>query len=508
MATTLSLLLISQATGARVEKRVQPKPSFRMTPLVVQANARPGQEVRFSITLEAFDKPLDVMIHPVGLQQDGRGLILPDVQARITGDIRLLTKSRVRLRAGESTEVRGAWQLPATKSDFFMAGLLVTDSGAALEAENGQSSDRVGGRVRFVTRYLLRLEANCRQGAASTDLAIRDGKLLDREGSAWASCQLDATRSGSVHTEILGRVLNAEGEPVTTPFPMYMSVRQNQPEKTRRQVHLLTGSKVQVVAPVPAPLFPGKYQLAVQRKGTGAQATEQRFPLTVGENDFPAQRSLVAEVVRSLEVSPRQIELSTLRGGRRRVPLQFHNRGPQAVTVQLSAPDADAWLMIRPQQFTLAPGRKRNVLVAYRGGTNVQDNRYGKLVAEVVPTETVQGGRVELPVGLIADESSVARIQFGSAHYLQTNENTILLVPTKNEGTRHALLQTQLTLVDSQGRKWQAAAGFGRWLLPGASSQLEFKLPRLPAASYSLDLAPPVFDSAEDVYESLITIEN
>ena len=46
----------------------------------------------------------------------------------------------------------------------------------------------------------------------------------------------------------------------------------------------------------------------------------------------------------------------------------------------------------------------------------------------------------------------------------------------------HIPLEAQLTITDSYGRETQLLGGYGRWLMPGAAGELEFRTKSAPAA--------------------------
>jgi hypothetical protein len=58
-------------------------------------------------------------------------------------------------------------------------------------------------------------------------------------------------------------------------------------------------------------------------------------------------------------------------------------------------------------------------------------------------------------------------------------------VQVLNQGNVHLPLHGKLQLSSERGQSVELLAGFGRWLLPGQSHQLTFRLPRpLPPGTY------------------------
>ncbi|TWT87652.1 hypothetical protein Mal64_31940 [Pseudobythopirellula maris] len=511
------------SAATRVSVRASPpKPVFRITPLTHEFHALPGQELRFEFTVEALESDVELEAAAVALVQKPTGVILPAENTGVPSStsIRFLTDDRVFVRKGESRKVEGRWRLPPDAGGYHTAGITLTDIsrgcgcgaplvdtgvGALVGAEAAPTGE-AGTSVKFLTRYLMRMDATVSGGAgreASTP-TISAGSLVEHHGRAIATVLLEANDAQGGVWEVAGQIHGERG-PIGRPFAMRLPSRSaiRGPEGTK--VQMLAGSRVLAMSPVGEPLFTGEYQLEVTLSRGGVAARKQRFDLEVGPNDFPAQRSVVAQVVEAVEASPSQLELSTARGGARLVPLTLTNRSDQTVGVRLAAEGTEGgappedWLTVRPTDFTLRPRSKRQVLVAARGGGDRDRDHYAMLRVEVAPTETTVGGAHRVPVALLSPAES--RVEWTSDPLTwrrRTATSGSVELRVHNHGTCRLAPHATLTLTDVVERQVTAEAGFGRWVLPGESATLAFDTPGLPAGAYhaALELTP---DSGADV---------
>lgn len=518
-SSDLSAATSGQANyGQRQEVRQVPQPTFRVTPLIHRARVLPGQETAFSFEVEALRGAVELQLEPVGLAQNAAGLITTDMRQPPLGKMRLITPSVIRMREGEKKTIRGAWQTPAGPGGYAMAGLLVTDlrsgkrtnpaqskaaqnSASLLEPIPADAASERSACVRFVSRYLLRLEAAypVRSGGQQLPEVVQ-AKLVDRQGFAVVSATLDTHSCGCVHTRAWARLLQEDGEPLGAPFRLALPVRAALATADRWEVPLLAGRQATVIAPTPEPIFPGRYQLEISLEKQDATREVKRFPIEVGAEEFPAQRSVVARIVSNVEVSPRQIELSVARGGNRIVPLKLRNRGRSRVDVRLAGTDGSPlpeWLVVRPDRFKLPARGVRNVMVAVRGGSQASQHRYTHLAAHVSSEETSSTGTQLLPVALLAAERSGSQSRKTSVHiagpirYERSNNAAAasrLVLPLANKGRRHADPSVQVLITSSKGRQVEASGGYGKWVLPGESQAIVVPVESLTAGAYDVQL--------------------
>lgn len=485
----------AQQGSDRTVRAQPPEPTFRVTPLVHSSEVLPGQETSFEFKIEAVRESLELSVQSVGLRQQPNGQILADEQAQPPGHIRFLSPQKLRINKGEAATVRGAWQTPSQAGQFCAAGLLLTDltNTTPLDAAAAGGGKTRGAQIRFVTRYLLRLEATTRGRLAANQLpTIQHAELREVQGLAVVQATLDGRQCGSLRTQAMARLLDDAGEPLADWFPLGIPVRAGLATAKRWEIPLLEGTQVQIVGQVPEPLFAGDYTLELAVAPTARPQATARFPLTVTDQQFPAQQSVVARVVKHVTVEPRQIELSLARGGNRIVPLKFENSGQREVTIEL-ATSSSPWLLVRPQKFTLRPRAQRNVMVAVKGGARSERPRYTYVTASIAPTAATAGGSIELPVALLGESSTdsaepSSQLAFDEARIEQQAGGTVIVVGATNRGEQHVAPAAKLRIANPLGQSVEIDAGFGRWILPGEQTELRFPVKSLPAGRYDLDL--------------------
>jgi len=403
----------------------------------------------------------------------------------------------VRIAKGEVATVRGAWQTPSQAGQFCAAGLLLTDLTNSTPVDNttNRNGRARGAQIRFVTRYLLRLEATTRGRLAASQLpTIQIAGLREVQGLAVVQATLDGRHCGSLRTQVLARLLDDEGEPLADWFPLGIPVRAGLATAKRWEIPLLEGGQLQIVGQVPEPLFAGNYTLELAVAPNARPQATASFPLTVTEQQFPAQQAVVARVVKNVTVEPRQIELSLARGGNRIVPLHFENSGKREVTVELTTSDSP-WLLVRPQRFSLRPRAKRNVMVAVKGGARSERPRYAHVTATIAPTTATAGGSIDLPVALLGERERDAtttgaetQLTFEQPHVERSPTGAIIVVKASNQGERHIAPDARLRIANPLGQSVEVDAGFGRWILPGQRTEFRFPVKSLPAGHYDLGL--------------------
>ncbi len=379
--------------------------------------------------------------------------------------------------------------------DFLASGLLVTEHHLNGPDPTARSGARAAS-VRFVTRYLLRLEALAVTRSKTVETpTILSPKLVEREGRAWVHAELQSPDSlnANLRLRAAAQIFDQDGRPLSATFPLRLPVRDNQPEPSRNQIPLLAGSRVVVHAPVPEPLFAGQYQLVVSTSDLAHRAKQKVVQsLEIRADEFPAQQSLVAQVVRHVEVSPSQLQLSVARGGNRVLPLTLRNRAADQVQVVLEPQSLDGgkidWLTIRPKSFALPSGRERKVMVAVRERTTASKNQYGHVRVEISATETTSSGSQILPVALLHGvDEQVPQWSTRPATWSVNSDRGSIQLPITNFGNKHLAAHAELLATDELGRELTSEAGFGRWILPGESEQLVFPVPQLPAGRYHLE---------------------
>ena len=131
-------------------------------------------------------------------------------------------------------------------------------------------------------------------------------------------------------------------------------------------------------------------------------------------------------------------------------------------------------LQLRPDQFELAPGSSRKVVVTVDSSRDAAEHGYAFARLTVSPEVGEAIGTHRIPVALLTNSESKARLIPGDPEWIISNDRTGFSIPVRNEGLRHVPLVGRLSLTDEFGRGFVLDAGFGRWLLPGESSALFF----------------------------------
>lgn len=511
----IAIVSVNSPAFATVKKHVRPKASFKMSPLVVTASARPGQEVPFEISIEANQKDIELSVAPTGITQLPSGLIMPEETKPPMGEIALRGRKSFRLRKGETHILRGTWRIPSHTSGFVANGLLVTEQQADLPLPKAGKGLQAAS-VRFVTRYLLRLEAIVSSGRTATiPPAIHSPQLIEREGRAWVVAKLQAPTegTGNLRVKAQAQIIDSMGKPVATPFALRLPVRDNQPLPSREQIPLLAGSMVNIHAEVPEPLFAGNYQLVVTAGDRARHVSRKAIEsVTVRENQFPAQENIVAEVVRNVELSPTQLKLSVARGGNRLIPLEIKNRSAESIKVAMrpeSFGDSPVdWLIVRPDKFELPAGRARKVLVSVRGGKLKAENSYARLFVAVSSAKTASRGTRSLPVALIGHAvSQQPTLRIGKAKWERQQDEAAIVAPLDNIDSVHAAPHVKLRVVDDLDREIALEAGFESWLLPSESRQLSFPIKSLPQGDYQLYFEVfPTLNAEPEYHEQVIKV--
>ncbi|WP_442506424.1 hypothetical protein SH528x_005268 [Novipirellula sp. SH528] len=484
---------------ARISAEARFRPSFRIDPLVFQCQAVPGQTVRFKFRLSGSDKPIDFSIQPVSLIQHRDGKVTAAEELQDRDSVRLLSSSDLRLRGGETREIEGTWTLPRDSGQFVSVGLLVTDR--SVEPFAKQTTQRQIG-VRFVTRYLLRLEADVRRAnAVQGEIRLTTGGLVDRDGFAHINALLWNPHDAGRRLRANARMIDPAGRVVIDDVPLGLASRINQPERKRFELTVLPRSEVTVAAALPEPVFPGDYQLQINISDDSGDVAQQTFPVQVGKYDFQAQRSVVGRVLKSIHVQPSVIELSTLRGGNRLVPLSLKNQGDKPVSIHLVARDRDgneiSWLRVRPDRVQLAPRAGRNVMVTMNGHAGDADDKYAVLNLHAESESSTNTAALKVPVAMLNnDRPNDPHVSLGAIK-LDESDPRIIALKITNHGTRHLAPHLIVTLTRGNEPPVICDAGYHAWLLPNESRELLFQLPESTTGIFKASVHAKLNRSAE-----------
>jgi hypothetical protein len=488
------LLGLTSLAAAQVplprQVQAQVKPAFRISPMVHRFEAPRGKLLSFEFQVESLQRPTSLRIRPVALRQQENGVIMPLEDAPAPDVVRLLTPSAVELDPSEKFVIRGRIQVPRTKSAFHSYGVLVKDLGRPVSdrAYREPGKPRVG--INFVTQYLLRCDISV-IGTTNDEvrrLQITAGEIVDVAGRPQARVWVSNPTDSFLEFGVRCRIAAPESQSRRKPFPLILPVRERLEGPERYVARILPGSRVRLQEFLPEPIFPGAYDLEIELHSQGRRQLEARFPIVVGSDDFPAQRVEVLPLTSEVSVQPAQIELSLRQRGRRYLAVTLVNDSPEDVEVRLDAQDrggsAAEWLLVRPAAFTLSSRSSRKALVLIGPARDFPGNCYGRLN---VSLQLANGDRKQqsVPVALLGRGTDEPKLSAGRLMWQAEGPRQGFVVDVVNQGNVHLPLHGNLLLTSERGQSVELLAGFGRWLLPGQSDQLTFRLPRpLPPGTY------------------------
>lgn len=485
-----------------VAVRGDTRPSFQITPLVQRLSGRQGQRVKFRFDVKAFEHPQSLRIRPVGLRQALNGLIVVD-EAPPAYPVNLSAPEQMDLKAAEKATIRGQVDLPLSQAPFHVFGILVTDLGRPFQT-GAADTTAPGVHVRFVTQYLLRVEVRVENARPENAKALRveSASLVEQDGNPFVEAYLANPTENVVEVQVFCRILNSDGLEKVPAFGLTLPVRAQLESHERFDAKILGRSRVRLVAPVPAAVFSGDYQLELEWLSRNRKCGKEVFPVTVEQDDFPAQASMQVQIGEVLRVEPSQIELSVLPRGNRRLPLRVANEGPEPLVVQLTPHNLDGtvadWVLLQPSEFIVPAGRGRNVLVTARADSR-SANRYGHLRV-AVHSENAARAMQDLPLGLLVSTAAEFSLSTGSLSWDTDGNRPGFVLRLQNNGPVHLPLNGRLVFRDVTGQRVEVTAGYGRWLLPGQEGEIRFPLHRpLSAGVYPITVALEAGEGTEPV---------
>lgn len=463
------------------------RPGFQITPIVHQIEARRGQSVPFEYIVEIMGEDTTLLVRPCALRQEENGVVLPDTESPAPTNIRLETSQILAGKAGQRITIKGRLRIPPTNTTFHSFGILVKNRGGKPVADGART--KPGERrlsVRFVTQYLLRCDIRVigARGSALRDLELTSAALVERDGNAQAHVFVHNPTDSPLEFETRCRFQPAGGAAVKQTFPLLLPVRASLSEPERFVARILPGATVRVENVLPHPVFSGPHVLSVELHSNRRVQQQGEFQIDVTSGKFPAQDATVIRVARDLVVSPSQLELSLRRGGKRMVPVTIENISLQPLTVHLSkaggAENALAWFRIRPDTLELAPGKRAKAMVSANSGSDVTRHQYAALRIDVVAETGTSAGSHRIPVALLSRSDQQHDLDASLIRWTDESRRSTLAVTMTNRGTRHAELNPRLRLTDGLGRATVLSGGYGKWLMPGETAEVNFPLIAVP----------------------------
>ena len=475
--------------------------SFQVNPLKMELLGRRGQRIPFRFQIQVADQSQVLKIRLVNLKQQLNGLIVVDPKGPPPIDVTMSSSADLNLDAQEKASIEGFVDIPRSPTPFHAYGILVTDLGTQLDPSDPTNPARGQIGVRFVTRYLLRIEVQVTNGRQENakQLRIETARLVEHNGLPFVESDIVNPTETNVEFQLYGRLVDRAEKEVIPWFGLALPVRAGRQEPDRYSSIVLGRSRVRLISPVPQAVFSGQYKLEMKYVSHRRIGGERAFQVGVRDTDFPAQASTSLRVSDVLQVSPSQFGLSLARGGNRRRPLKVSNKSSQSLDVKITAHNSDStpanWVTLQPNTFQLLPGRNRNVLVASQSGSEIENHRYGYLRVQVGSEKPKK-----LPLALLGRSKVKPVVQVGQMSWDGSGGRPAFVVPVENLGPIHVPLKGRLTVVNELGQKVEIDGGFDRWLLPGERDQVRFSLHRqLPPATYQFRYQIHTSDSENPV---------
>ncbi len=281
--------------------------------------------------------------------------------------------------------------------------------------------------------------------------------------------------------EVRARIRKSASDRSSKPLRLVMPVRSSVQDESRYKSRILSQSRIRMEELLPEAIAGGRYYVDFELYVDDRIVHRQTEGVMVNAADFPAQEVLIAQVGESLQVSPAQIELSQLRGGSRRATIQLTNSGQDTKTINIKALTADGlennWVLVQPSEVQLAPGSNRKLSVTLRSQpTGDKSAEYGTLVVSSKSDKQDFTATSDLPLAIMLKKPESTQITLSPIVWNPVAEYPGFHTTVQNLGTSHLPLQARLTIFDSKGRPMMIPSGFGKWLMPGKSSKLEFRL--------------------------------
>ncbi len=485
LAAIVTTPCLAQTGGFQQKLELHPevKPTFQVTPMTQHIEAARGKLVQFEFAIESIDRITTVNVQPVALRQDPNGTILPDTDSLPPDNVELLSAAQMVLADNDSKAIRGQVRVPSTKASFHSFGILVTDLGRIVDRAPINAGDQAARRVgiRFVTRYLLRVDITV-TGARGEDVSqvvIESAELLEEGGYAKARVWISNPTDSPLEFQTRCRMLRDGSRIGKSTFNVVMPNRATMEPPDRFDIRILPGARLRLEELVPEAIFPGDHQLEVDLVSNRRSRKKGVFPLTIEAGDFPAQDATVVQAARDVTIAPAQVELSLRRGGKRIVPLEIQNLSQQDVQIEITPTDGAEQLaellVLRPTEATIRAGSQRKILVMMNSSQDFEQNQYVGLNVEVKSANGESVGSFAVPVALLARTEEKSDLHVEPIQWDGESTPPAFVVPVSNTGEMHLPLHAKLSMVDAFGRIVEMQAGFGKWLLPGAASELRFR---------------------------------
>jgi hypothetical protein len=461
------------------------EPAFRIEPLSHHLVGQSGAVTSFEFSLESANRETEIEVVPVGLRQEISGIILHDSNAPQADLVRLSTPTRMILSANTPAKIQGFVQFPRGEARYHSIGILVKDIGAAerLAANNDISKKATKATIQFVTQYVLRLDLEMEnaRGENPNVLELEKLDLVPFEGRPKLIAQILNPSDSTFEYEVRAKLRSSTSDRNARSIRLVMPIREFSESEERFVGRILPKSRVRMIELLPEAIASGTYEADVEIMLGEKVLSKKTQSITVDASDYPAQEVLIAQLGKDVQVSPAQIELSQLRGGSRRSTIQLKNNGKDAKSISVAAMDKTGLTLpaatIQPDKFTLPPGGSRKISITLKSQLDAPEAIvFGTIDFQSKSDRKDFDETRKLPIALLMKKSSAPDAKLSTVQWDSLSKHPAFRCAVSNEGESHLALNARLTISGENGERIQIPGGFGKWLMPGETAKLEFRL--------------------------------
>ncbi len=486
------LLLTTQLVRGQAQRNITVQsnfnPAFQIEPLVQRISGRRGEILHFQFTLQTLNRDTDIEILKVGLRQDITGQVLQDERGGATNPIEIVGPSKVRLRRDIPYILEGILRVPDGDASFHSLGILVRDSGTKKDPApefDAQGKPVTKAGIRFVTNYVLRvdLDVSGARGEQAKTLVLEEARVTPFNGLPKISVVVRNPASTAFEYQMRTHLRSSPSDRTFDELRMVMPVRATMENEERYVGRVLPGCRVRMEEMLPQHLLSGTYQLEAELLDGGRVINRRTFEVAVNSEDFPAQEVKVKQVGGGLYITPAQLELSQSRGGQRRATIEFRNTSNQSKTISVASETLQgtplSTVIVQPETFTLSAGRSRKISITLRSRSNFTSPfEFGFLqVKSNDPTQQFSHSGA-VPLAIILGQTSEPKVEMEPLRFVPDIKYPSFRSVVTNHGPGHLPLDARLLIASESEQRSALAGGFGKWLMPGESANLEFRLDR------------------------------
>ncbi len=336
-------------------------------------------------------------------------------------------------------KIAGVVRVPQGEANFYSFGILVRDIGNApppppkLDA-NGKPLTSAG--IHFITQYVLRvdLEVEGARGDNGAELSIEDGKLTTSRGLPKVSVVIRNPSDTAFEYQVKSR-LRSNHSPNSKSLRMTMPIRASMETDERYVGRILPKSSVRMEEIVPEPILTGQYQLEVDLLMQDRVVKQRTFTISADANDFPAQQALLSRAGEDLYAAPVYLEFSQLRGGQRRLTMEFSNTSDKPREMELEAQTDRGTplpgVSMAPATFTLPPKGRRKVSITMHGKKDIQQPvEYGYIIVRHKTGDRGFTDSGRMPVALHFAATPPPDLQMETLYCLKMNDTAAFAQPS------------------------------------------------------------------------------